>query len=206
MDKRIEKLLARYRVENGGKFRLKDHDPGDTAGLDLNKDEAAAMLQKGVEFLSAQQDMLYAQDRWSVLCIFQAMDAAGKDGAIKHVFSGINPQGCHVVPFKAPSSLELDHDFLWRHLTNLPSRGQIGIHNRSWYEEVLVARVHPAVIAGQKLPPALVTKKIWDQRLSDIANVESYLGRQGTVVLKFFLHVSKEEQKARFLSVRLRRC
>ncbi len=199
MEKRIEKLLSRYRVE-GGKFRLKDFDPADTGGLDLKKEEAAALLKQGVDALSAHQDMLYAQDRWSVLCIFQAMDAAGKDGAIKHVFSGVNPQGCHVVSFKAPTSTELDHDFLWRHSIALPSRGQIGIHNRSWYEEVLVARVHPTILEHQKLPPRLVGKKIWEERLEDIAAYERYLGRQGTVVLKFFLHVSPEEQKRRFLS------
>ena len=199
MEKRIEKLLSRYRVE-GGKFRLKDHDPADTGGLDLKKEEATALLKQGVETLSAHQDMLYAQDRWSVLCIFQAMDAAGKDGAIKHVFSGVNPQGCHVVSFKAPTSTELDHDFLWRHSIALPSRGQIGIHNRSWYEEVLVARVHPTILDHQKLPARLVAKHIWDERLEDIAAYERYLGRQGTVVLKFFLHVSQEEQKRRFLS------
>ncbi|NGM22666.1 polyphosphate kinase 2 family protein [Roseomonas stagni] len=199
MEKRIEKLLSRYRVE-GGKFRLKDHDPADTGGLDLKKDEATALLKQGVEALSAHQDMLYAQDRWSVLCIFQAMDAAGKDGAIKHVFSGVNPQGCHVVSFKAPTSTELDHDFLWRHSIALPSRGQIGIHNRSWYEEVLVARVHPTILEHQKLPARLVGKHIWDERLEDIAAYERYLGRQGTVVLKFFLNVSQEEQKRRFLS------
>ena len=200
MDERISALLARYRIEDGRKFRLKAHDPADTGGLKLKKQDAAALLQKGVDILAAQQDMLYAQDRWSVLCIFQAMDAAGKDGAIKHVFSGVNPQGCHVVPFKAPTSTELDHDFLWRHVTALPARGQIGIHNRSWYEEVLVARVHPSILEAQKLPPQVMGKRIWDERLQDIANFEGYLGRQGTVVLKFFLNVSKEEQKRRFLS------
>ena len=206
LDIDVEKILARYRVENSKGFRLRKHDPSETAGLDLNKPEASELLQYGVDQLSAQQDMLYAQDRWSVLCMFQAMDAAGKDGTIKHVFSGLNPQGCHVVSFKQPGPVELDHDFLWRHVTALPTRGQIGIHNRSWYEEVLVARVHPRVLANQKLPDALVTKRIWDERLEDIAGFEQYLARQGVVVLKFFLHVSKEEQKARFLSVRLRRC
>ena len=200
MDERIAALLARYRIENGPAFQLKEHDPADTAGLQLKKQEAAALLQKGVDILAAQQDMLYAQDRWSVLCIFQAMDAAGKDGAIKHVFSGVNPQGCHVVSFKAPTSTELDHDFLWRHVIALPSRGQIGIHNRSWYEEVLVARVHRSIIEAQKLPPAMLGKHVWDERLQDIANFEGYLGRQGVVVLKFFLNISKEEQKRRFLS------
>jgi PPK2 family polyphosphate:nucleotide phosphotransferase len=199
MDKPVEKLLARYRVEDGAGFRLRDHRPDDDGGLGLDKDAAPDLLQKGVQTLSAQQDMLYAQDRWSVLCIFQAMDAAGKDSAIKHVFSGVNPQGCHVASFKAPGATELDHDFLWRHVHALPSRGQIGIHNRSWYEEVLVARVHPTVLDRQKLPPRLVTKRIWDERLEDIAAYERYLARQGTVVLKFFLHVSQEEQRRRFL-------
>jgi len=198
--KNVAEILGRFRVTDGAKFRLKNYDPADTAGLDLSKSEANAMLARGVKQLSEQQDMLYAQDRWSVLCIFQAMDAAGKDGAIKHVFSGVNPQGCHVVPFKAPSSLELDHDFLWRHVIALPARGMIGIHNRSWYEEVLVARVHSSVLEGQKLPPRLLSKAIYDQRLADIANHESYLGRQGTVVLKFYLNVSRDEQKKRFLS------
>ena len=200
MTKNVAEILGRFRVTDGAKFRLKNYDPADTAGLDLSKSEANAMLARGVKQLSEQQDMLYAQDRWSVLCIFQAMDAAGKDGAIKHVFSGVNPQGCHVVPFKAPSSLELDHDFLWRHVIALPARGMIGIHNRSWYEEVLVARVHSSVLEGQKLPPRLLSKAIYDQRLADIANHESYLGRQGTVVLKFYLNVSRDEQKKRFLS------
>jgi PPK2 family polyphosphate:nucleotide phosphotransferase len=199
MEKTFEKILARYRVENGKGFRLRDHAPGDTAGLDLNKSGAAELLQKGVRRLSEQQDMLYAQDRWGVLCIFQAMDAAGKDSAIKHVFSGVNPQGCHVASFKAPSATELDHDFLWRHVQALPARGQIGIHNRSWYEEVLVARIHPAILDRQKLPPKLMGDRIWDERLEDIAAFERYLGRQGIVVLKFFLNVSREEQRERFL-------
>ncbi len=198
--KRTEKMLGRYRVPTGKAFRLKDFDPGDTAGLSLEKDHAADLLQQGVDRLAELQDMLYAQDRWSVLCIFQAMDAAGKDGAIKHVFSGVNPQGCQVHSFKAPNAMELDHDFLWRHSTALPERGRIGIHNRSWYEEVLVVRVHPEYLAGQKLPPRLVGKSVWDERLEDIAAYERYLARQGTVVLKFFLNVSKAEQKKRFLS------
>jgi len=200
ISKRIEKVLERYRVATGKGFRLKDVDPGDTAGLDVQKDHAGELLQQGVERLAQLQDMLYAQDRWSVLCIFQAMDAAGKDGAIKHVFSGVNPQGCQVHSFKAPTVLDLDHDFLWRHSVALPERGRIGIHNRSWYEEVLVVRVHPDFLAGQKLPPRLIGKRIWDERLEDIAAYERYLARQGTVVLKFFLHVSKGEQKRRFLS------
>jgi len=200
MDIDIERILARYRVEEAKGFRLKKHDPGETAGLVLNKPEASQLLQFGVDQLSVQQDMLYAQDRWSVLCLFQAMDAAGKDGTIKHVFSGLNPQGCHVVSFKQPGPVELDHDFLWRHVMALPTRGQIGIHNRSWYEEVLVARVHPRVLANQKLPDTMVTRRIWDERLEDIAGFEQYLARQGVVVLKFFLNVSQEEQKKRFLS------
>ena len=199
MERIIEKLLARYRIEEGKGFRLRDHKPDDDAGLGLDKDGAPELLQKGVQYLAQQQDMLYAQDRWSVLCIFQAMDAAGKDSAIKHVFTGVNPQGCHVASFKAPSAEELDHDFLWRHARALPSRGQIGIHNRSWYEEVLVARVHPTILERQKLPPKLVTKRVWNERLEDIAAYERYLSRQGVVVVKFFLHVSAEEQRRRFL-------
>ena len=199
MEERIESVLSRFRVEKGEGFHLKDHKPDDTAGLDMKKSEASALLKRGVDILATQQDMLYAQDRWAVLCIFQAMDAAGKDGAIKHVFSGVNPTGCHVMSFKAPSAIELDHDFLWRHAAALPTRGQIGIHNRSWYEEVLVARVHPKVLEAQKLPPRLRTETIWQERLEDIAAYERYLGRQGTVVLKFFLNISPEEQRLRFL-------
>jgi len=198
--RRTGKMLDRYRVASGKGFRLKDFDPADTGGLSLEKDHAADLLQQGVDRLAELQDMLYAQDRWSVLCIFQAMDAAGKDGAIKHVFSGVNPQGCQVHSFKAPTALDLDHDFLWRHSTALPERGRVGIHNRSWYEEVLVVRVHPQFLAGQKLPPRLVGKDIWAERIEDIAAYERYLARQGTVVLKFFLNVSQEEQKRRFLS------
>lgn len=200
MGKRVTAFLDRFCVTSGKGFRLEDLDPGETAGLDLEKDHAAELLRQGVERLAELQDMLYAQDRWSLLCIFQAMDAAGKDGAIKHVFSGVNPQGCQVHSYKAPNAMELDHDFLWRHATALPERGRIGIHNRSWYEEVLVVRVHPEYLAGQKLPPRLVGKDIWEERLEDIAAYERFLGRQGTVVLKFFLHVSKAEQKRRFLS------
>lgn len=200
ISKRVEKILDRFCVTAGKGFRLKDVDPADTAGLDLEKDHAAELLKQGVERLAELQDKLYAQDRWSVLCMFQAMDAAGKDGAIKHVFSGVNPQGCQVHSYKAPNAMELDHDFLWRHSTALPERGRIGIHNRSWYEEVLVVRVHPEFLTGQKLPPRLVGKDIWQERLEDIAAYERYLARQGTVVLKFFLNVSKGEQKKRFLS------
>ncbi|MCA3273002.1 MAG: polyphosphate kinase 2 family protein [Roseomonas sp.] len=200
MEKRVTKILDRYRVTKGRDFRLKDYEPDDTAALEMEKTAAEALLQQGVVRLAEMQDKLYAQDRWSVLCIFQAMDAAGKDGAIKHVFSGVNPQGCQVHSFKVPTPMELDHDFLWRHSIALPERGRIGIHNRSWYEEVLVLRVHPELLARQKLPPSLIGKKIWDERLEDIAAYERYLARQGTVVLKFFLNVSQDEQKKRFLS------
>jgi PPK2 family polyphosphate:nucleotide phosphotransferase len=201
MDRKARaKLVDRYRVTSGKGFRLKDIDPGDTDGFSGDKDDAEALLAEGTLRLAELQDKLYAQDRWAVLAIFQAMDAAGKDGAIKHVFSGLNPQGCMVEAFKAPSTTELDHDFLWRHALALPRRGHIGIHNRSWYEEVLVARVHPEVLARQKLPPGLETKNIWDERLEDIAAFERYLGRQGIVLLKFFLHISPEEQKRRFLA------
>jgi len=195
----IKELLARSRVEDGGQFRLSRHDPGDTAGLDIGKQQAKALLAQGVADLARLQDMLYAQDRWSVLIIFQAMDAAGKDSAIKHVFSGVNPQGCHVVSFKAPTATELDHDFLWRHMRELPARGMIGIHNRSWYEEVLVVRVHEDILARQKLPDAVRGPRVFEQRLADIAATEAYLARQGTLILKFFLHVSREEQRRRFL-------
>jgi len=200
MEKRVTKILDRYRVTKGRDFRLKNYDPGDTAALEMEKTEAEALLKQGVVRLAEMQDKLYAQDRWSVLCVFQAMDAAGKDGVIRHVFSGVNPQGCQVHSFKAPGAMELDHDFLWRHSIALPERGRIGIHNRSWYEEALVLRMHPELLARQKLPPSLIGKKIWDERLEDIAAYESYLARQGTVVLKFFLNVSQDEQKKRFLS------
>lgn len=196
---RAARILDRYRVTNGKKFRLKDFDPGDTAGLDMDKATAEALLQGGVKRLADLQDRLYAQDRWAVLAIFQAMDAAGKDGAIKHVFSGVNPTGCHVASFKAPTSLDLDHDFLWRHLQHLPERGRIGIHNRSWYEEVLVVRVHPDLLRRQKVPAQLLTKRLYDERLEDIAAFERYLSRQGIPVVKFFLNVSEDEQKKRFL-------
>jgi PPK2 family polyphosphate:nucleotide phosphotransferase len=199
--KQRRKLVERYRVVDGKDFRLKRHATDDKAGLDNSKQEMADLLREGVERLSEIQDKLYAQDRWAVLCIFQAMDAAGKDGAIKHVFTGLNPQGCHVTSFKAPSGLELDHDFLWRHVVSLPGRGMIGIHNRSWYEEVLVARVHPEILDKQKLPPELrARKRLFDERLEDIAAFERYLARQGVVILKFFLHVGKDEQRRRFLA------
>jgi PPK2 family polyphosphate:nucleotide phosphotransferase len=200
MEKKAYKLLDRYRVTKGKRFRLKDVDPDDTYGLRSEfKDEAKALLQQGVQTLAEWQDKLYAQDRWAVLLVFQAMDAAGKDGTIKHVMSGVNPQGCEVASFKAPSSEELDHDFLWRCMPWLPNRGHIGIFNRSYYEEVLVVRVHPEYLAAQKLPPQLATRRIWDERYEDINNFERYLTRNGTVIRKFFLHVSKAEQKKRFL-------
>ena len=195
----IQKYVHPFRITKGKGFRLKDFDPADTRGLKLDKGEAAELLEKGTEWLAQEQDMLYAQDRWSVLLVFQAMDAAGKDGTIKHVMSGINPQGCQVFSFKQPSSEDLDHDFLWRYVKCLPERGRIGIFNRSYYEEVLVVRVHPEILAKQKLPQDRVGKRIWDERLADIANFEDYLTRQGTIILKFFLHLSREEQKKRFM-------
>lgn len=196
---RLDRLLARYRVTKGKGFRLKDIDPADTAGLDYTKEEAKELLAHGTALLAEEQARLYAQDRWSVLMILQAMDAAGKDGTIKHVMSGVNPQGCDVFSFKAPDAEELDHDFLWRHVRRLPARGHIGIHNRSWYEEVLVVRVHRDILARQKLPDAVRGKRIFDRRLEDIAAFERYLANQGTAILKVFLHVSREEQRKRFL-------
>jgi PPK2 family polyphosphate:nucleotide phosphotransferase len=196
---RIEKYVHPFRITKGKGFRLKDFDPGDTCGLKLEKGEAADILHMGTQWLAEGQDVLYAQDRWSLLLVFQAMDAAGKDGTIKHVMSGVNPQGCQVFSFKQPSAEELDHDFLWRYAIRLPERGRIGIFNRSYYEEVLVVRVHENLLQRQKLPEPLVSKGIWDERLRDIAQFEDYLARQGTIVLKFFLHVSRKEQKKRFL-------
>ena len=189
-----------FRVTDGSDFRLKDVDPGDTLGIGSeDKSRAKEALATGVEALAQLQDMLYAQDRWAVLLIFQAMDAAGKDGTIKHVMSGVNPQGCQVYSFKTPSSEELDHDFLWRCMKYVPERGHIGIFNRSYYEETLVVRVHPDFLEKQTLPPELVTKDIWKERFHDIRSFERYLTRNGVVIRKFFLHVSKREQKRRFL-------
>jgi PPK2 family polyphosphate:nucleotide phosphotransferase len=189
-----------YRITDGEKFRLEDVDPGDTAGLEAeDKPRAKEALQTGIEALAELQDMLYAQDRWAALLIFQAMDAAGKDGAIKHVMSGVNPQGCQVASFKAPSAEDLDHDYLWRCTKHLPERGRIGIFNRSYYEEVLVVRVHEDLLRKQKLPPDLIAKDIWKDRLRDIRCFERYLSGNGVLVRKFFLHVSKKEQKKRFL-------
>ncbi len=189
-----------FRVTDGSDFRLKDVDPGDTLGIGSEeKSHAKEALATGVEALAQLQDMLYAQDCWAVLLIFQAMDAAGKDGTIKHVMSGVNPQGCQVYSFKTPSSEELDHDFLWRCMKYVPERGRIGIFNRSYYEETLVVRVHPEFLEKQYLPPELVTEDIWKERFHDIRNFERYLTRNGVVIRKFFLHVSKGEQKKRFL-------
>jgi PPK2 family polyphosphate:nucleotide phosphotransferase len=198
--KRARRFAKPYQVTDGGRFKLKDIDPGDTLDLTSeDKPRAKEALAQGISVLADLQDMLYAQDRWALLLIFQAMDAAGKDGAIKHVMSGVNPQGCEVYSFKAPTSEELDHDYLWRCARRVPERGRIGIFNRSYYEETLVARVHSEILASQKLPPSLVGNNIWDQRFEDIRNFERYLTRNGIAVRKFFLHVSKKEQKRRFL-------
>jgi len=198
--RKAHKLLDPFRITKADKFRLKDFDPGDTLALkSADKPRIKEALTAGVKVLSELQDKLYAQNRWGVLLIFQAMDAAGKDGTIKHVMSGINPQGCQVFSFKAPSSEDLNHDYLWRCAKVLPNRGEIGIFNRSYYEETLVVRVHPALLDRQKLPPDLVTKDIWKERFQDIRSFERYLTRNGIIVRKFFLHVSKREQKRRFL-------
>src|SRR2546421_6279509 len=191
-----EKLAEPYRIAEGERFRLKDFDPADTGKLH-SKEAAAEMLDDGVKLLSRMQEKLYAQDRWSLLIVMQAMDAAGKDGAIKHVMSGVNPQGCDVHSFKAPSPEELDHDYLWRAHKAVPERGKIGIFNRSYYEEVLVVRVHPTFLRAQKLPDRLVAKHIWEERYEDINAFERYLTPNGIVIRKFFLHVSKEEQTKR---------
>jgi PPK2 family polyphosphate:nucleotide phosphotransferase len=198
---RASELAEPFRITKGKNFRLKDVDPDDTREFtkEADKPRAKEALATGVTALAELQDKLYAQDKWAVLLIFQAMDAAGKDGAIKHVMSGVNPQGCEVYSFKSPSSEDLDHDYLWRCMKDLPNRGHIGIFNRSYYEEVLVVRVHPEFMAKQKLPPELVGKNIWEERFEDIRNFEQYLARNGVVVRKFFLHVSKKEQKQRFL-------
>lgn len=198
--KRAGAFARPYRIEKKGVFRLADFNPADTGHLkSADKPAAKEALANGVRVLAELQDVLYAQDRWAVLLIFQAMDAAGKDSTIKHVMSGVNPQGCHVTSFKAPSSEELDHDYLWRCVRQLPERGRIGIFNRSYYEETLVVRVHPEILGAQKLPQKLVTRSIWKERFEDIRNFERYLARNGTLILKFFLYVSKKEQKNRFL-------
>ena len=195
----MRKYTDPFRVTKGKDFRLKDFDPGDTLGLKMDKEEAAQLLQRGSEWLALEQDILYAQDSWSMLLVFQAMDAAGKDGTIKHVMSRVNPQGCEVHSFKQPSNEELSHDFLWRYALRVPQRGRIGIFNRSYYEEVLVVRVHQEFLKAQKTPPKLVDKGIWDERLTDIARFEDYLTRQGVVILKFYLNLSRKEQKKRFM-------
>jgi len=196
--KKIIECSRRYRVDDGAHFRLKDSDPGDTWKFKTDAN-AKDLLAHGVKLMSDLQEKLYAQDKWALLLIFQAMDAAGKDGTIKHVMSGINPQGCQVTSFKTPSALELNHDFLWRANAALPERGLIGIFNRSYYEEVLVVRVHHEMLQAQKLPESLVTKGLWKHRFEDINAYERYLSRNGVVVRKFFLHLSKQEQKKRFL-------
>jgi PPK2 family polyphosphate:nucleotide phosphotransferase len=195
---RLRKLIDPYVIRNGRRFRLKHIDPGDTGGFHPDKQLAAQVLRQGVERLRALQEKLYAQDCWGVLLVFQAMDAAGKDGAIEHVMSGVNPQGCEVHAFKQPSAEELDHDFLWRSAIRIPERGRIGIFNRSYYEEVLVVRVHPEILEHQKLPDPLVTRDIWKERHRDINAFEAYLSRNGYVIRKFFLHISKREQTQRF--------
>lgn len=199
--KRAREFAQPFRVSDGSKFKLKKVDPADTLHLESDdKPKAKDALEAGVDILAELQDVLYAQDRWSVLLIFQAMDAAGKDGAIKHVMSGVNPQGCQVFSFKAPTSEDLDHDYLWRCMKCLPERGRIGIFNRSYYEETLVVRVHRELLDHQKLPADLVGKDIWNDRFEDIRNFERYLARNGTIIRKFFLHVSNEEQRQRFLA------
>jgi PPK2 family polyphosphate:nucleotide phosphotransferase len=198
--KRARRLATPYRISHGGGFRLKDMDPDDTGELgNEGKPAAHEALTTGVQALAELQERLYAQDQWALLLMFQAIDAAGKDGAIKHVMSGVNPQGCEVHSFKAPSAEELDHDYLWRSMKALPQRGRIGIFNRSYYEELLVVRVHPELLAGQKLPAEVVHKGIWKERAEDICNFERYLAHNGIVVVKFFLHLSKGEQRKRFL-------
>ena len=197
--KQLAGWIDPYRVTDGAKFRLKTIDPSDTRGLKSDKGGAASRLEAGVQWLSTEQDKLYAQDRRSLLLIFQAMDAAGKDSTIKHVLTGVNPVGVHVVTFKQPSLEELDHDWMWRCYRHLPERGRIGIFNRSYYEEVLIVRVHEEILRAQKLPPECIGKNVFDQRLRDMAAFEDYLARNGTTVLKFFLHVSRKEQKKRFI-------
>lgn len=198
--KMVKQYVRPFTITNGDKFRLKNFNPGDTLDLKSeDKPKAQEALKVSIELLAELQNKLYAQDKWSVLLIFQAMDAAGKDSVIKHVMSGINPQGCQVFSFKAPSSEELDHDFMWRCMKRLPERGRIGIFNRSYYEETLIVRVHQEILAKQKLPQQLITKHIWAERFKDIRNIEKYLTRNGTAIRKFFLHISQEEQKKRFL-------
>jgi PPK2 family polyphosphate:nucleotide phosphotransferase len=197
---KLEKIARQFRIDKPGKFKLADHDPANCCGLTVDKKEAKAMLEQGVERMADLQERLYADGRWSMLVVFQAMDAAGKDSTIEHVMSGVNPQGVDVHAFKQPSTEELQHDFLWRIAQRLPAQGRIGIFNRSHYEEVLTVRLHPEILAHQKLPNLPAGEKLWRQRLEDIRDFERHLARNGTVVLKFFLNVSKEEQRKRFLA------
>ncbi|HXX31503.1 MAG TPA: polyphosphate kinase 2 family protein [Myxococcaceae bacterium] len=199
MGRTLREIIKPYRITRGKGFRLKDIDPADTGGLSADKEEARQLLQEEIQRLSDLQEMLYAQDSWALLVVLQALDAAGKDSTIKHVMSGVNPQGCQVTSFKAPSAEELDHDFLWRAAKAFPERGRIGIFNRSYYEEVLVVRVHPELLQRQRLPARLSGKDIWEERYRDIAALESYLFRNGVAVCKFYLHLSREEQRRRFL-------
>src|SRR5215471_4524747 len=197
---KLPKHIKKYRVEDAKGFRLADIDPADTGGLDVEKDEAKAILAKDIKRLAELQEMLYAEHRWALLVVFQAMDAGGKDSAIAHVMSGVNPQGCDVHSFKRPSDEELAHDFMWRAMVRAPRRGHIGIFNRSYYEEVLIVRVHPEVLKQQSLPPALVSEHTWQRRFQHIRNYEDYLADNGILVVKFHLHISKEEQRRRFLA------
>jgi PPK2 family polyphosphate:nucleotide phosphotransferase len=197
--KQLGKLAKAYCVERGKHFKLKDFDPADTGGI-RSKERAAAALQKSLEQLADLQDKLYAQDQWAVLLIFQGIDASGKDGVIKHVMAGVNPMGCQAYSFKAPSSEEQQHDYLWRTMQRIPERRRIGIFNRSYYEEVLIVRVHPDLLNNEKIPPSLITKKIWEERCQDMCSFERYLTRNGIVVRKFFLNLSKKEQAKRFLA------
>jgi PPK2 family polyphosphate:nucleotide phosphotransferase len=193
----LDRFISPFRVDGSSRFHLRSHKTADKGGID--KDKGEKIIEANRKRLSDSQEKLYAQDRWSLLLIFQAMDAAGKDSTIKHIFSGVNPQGCEVASFKQPSALELDHDFMWRAMIALPERGHIGIFNRSYYEECLVVRVHRELLLKEKIPPKLITRNIWQERFADIAAIERYLTRQGTVILKFFLNVSKDEQRERFL-------
>jgi len=193
----LKPFVAPFRYDGAGEFHLKSHKTSEKGGID--KDKGEKIIEANRKRLSDFQEKLYAQDRWSMLLVFQGMDGAGKDSAIKSIFDGVNPQGCEVTAFKQPSTLELDHDFLWRSMIALPQRGRIGIFNRSYYEECLVVRVHPEILGKQKIPPKLVTKNIWRERFEDIAAMERYLARNGTVILKFFLNISPEEQRERFL-------
>ena len=197
--KQLGKLARAYCVERGKHFKLRDFDPADTAGI-RSKEHATAALQKSLEQLADLQNKLYAQDQWAVLLIFQGMDASGKDGVIKHVMAGVNPMGCQAYSFKAPSSEEQQHDYLWRTMQRIPERRRIGIFNRSYYEEVLIVRVHPDLLQNEKIPPSLITKKIWEERFEDMCAFERYLTRNGIVVRKFFLNLSKKEQARRFLA------